>query len=574
MGLWTRPASSTTAAKFPDGAARAGRCYPPRVSRPTDAPRQPIASESALELGSSSSSSAAAPNRGDLRTAVALHQAGRLAEAEPIYLAVLAAEPDRFDALHLLGVLRQQQGRCAEAADLIAAALAQRPDDVVALTNRSAALNALRRFDEAVASCDKALAAKPDHVEALNNRGLALKELGRAHEALTSCDRAIRLKPDYADAHNNRGLALQALRRFDDALASYDTALRFNATHLDALNNRGIALFEAKRLDDALACFDRALGLAPGHAHAHWNRAQVLLLSGDFARGWPEHEWRQASNPGLARKFDRPLWLGDAPIAGKTILLHAEQGLGDTIQFCRYAPMVAALGVSVVLEVQRPLVDLMKTLAGLTAVVAGGDALPDFDLHCPLLSLPLAFKTDLASIPADVPYLRTPAGAMEWDARLGAKRPRIGLVWSGNPGHKRDGARSIPFYALLPLLDLGATFVSLQKDVRPADAVVLKQTGKVIDAAGALTTFSDTAALIATLDVLVTVDTSVGHLAGALGKPVWMLLPQVPDWRWLMEREDSPWYPTARLFRQSDTRAWGPVIARVGDALREMIGRW
>ena len=280
--------------------------------------------------------------------------------------------------------------------------------------------------------------------------------------------------------------------------------------------------------------------------------------------GWPR-------TPGLRATSIAPLWLGDAPVAGKTVLLHAEQGLGDTIQFCRYAPRVAALGARVVLEVQRPLVDLMKTLAGPAAVVARGDALPDFDLHCPLLSLPLAFGTRLDTIPAEVPYLRAPPGATDWDARLGAKRPRIGLVWSGNPGHKRDRDRSIPFYALLPLLDLDATFVSLQKEVRPADAAVLKQTGTVIDAADALTTFSDTAALIAALDLLITVDTSVAHLAGALGKPVWVLLPQVPDWRWLLERDDSLWYPSARLFRQNDTRAWGPVIARVRDALSELV---
>lgn len=541
------------------------RCYSPCVSRP-EVPEQATISE-----GRADPRLATASRDGDLRAASALHQAGRLAEAEPLYRAVLDAEPARFDALHLLGVLRQQQGRSAEAAELIAAALAQRPDDPVALTNRSAALNALRRFDEAVASCDKALAAKPDHVAALNNRALALKEMGRTHEALASCDRALRLKPDYADAHNNRGLVLQALRRFDEALKSYDTALSLNPSHLDALNNRGIALFEAKRLDDALACFERALAIAPNHPHAHWNRAQVLLLSGDLARGWAEHEWRLASNPGLVRNFDKPLWLGDASVAGKTVLLHAEQGLGDTIQFCRYATLVAARGARVVLEVQRPLIELMKTLAGPAAAVARGDALPPFDLHCPLLSLPLAFKTDLDTIPADVPYLRAPLGATDWDARLGAKRPRIGLVWSGNPGHKRDRDRSIPFYALLPLLDLDTTFVSLQKEVRPADAAVLKQTGTVIDAADALTTFAETAALVAALDLLITVDTSVAHLAGALGKPVWLLLPQVPDWRWLMEREDSPWYPSARLFRQDATRAWGRVIVRVRDALRESI---
>ena len=467
-----------------------------------------------------------------LRDAVALHRAGRLGEAEPIYLALLRENPGDFDALHLLGVVRQQQGRHAEAVDLIGQALSLRPDDAAALSNR----------------------------------GLSLRELGRAQEALVSCERAIRLKPDYADAHNNRGLALASLKRPVEALKSFDAALAIAPTHLDALNNLGIAFFDMNRLGEALSAFDRALAISPDHAHARWNRAQVLLLAGDFARGWPEHEWRLASNPVLQRRFDKPLWLGDAPIKGKTVLLHAEQGLGDTIQFCRYAPMLAERGARVVLEVQRPLAELMRTLGGAIEVVPRGEPLPAFDLHCPLLSLPLAFKTDAATIPAQAPYLRAPAGAVDWHSRLGTKRPRIGLVWSGNPGHKRDAARSIPFYALMPLLDLDATFVSLQKDVRASDATVLKPSGKVIDVAESLTSFAETASLIAALDLVISVDTSVAHLAGALGKPLWLLLPQVPDWRWLMNRDDSPWYTTARLFRQDDKRAWGPVIARVRDA--------
>ncbi|HXD44031.1 MAG TPA: tetratricopeptide repeat-containing glycosyltransferase family protein [Pseudolabrys sp.] len=515
---------------------------------------------------------AAVDLHGVLRSAIASHQAGRLAEAEPLYRAVLDAAPQQFDALHLLGVLHHQRGRSAEAAELIGAALRERPDDAVALTNRSAALNALSRFDEAIAHCDRALAARPDHAEAHNNRALALRELGRVQEALAGCERALRLKPGYADAYNNRGLVLQALRRAEAALGSYDTALQLDPQHLDAINNRGIALFEQNRLAEALACFDRALAVRPSHAHAHWNRAQVLLLTGDFVRGWAEHEWRTASNPRLQRRFDRPLWRGDAPVAGKTVLLHAEQGLGDTLQFCRYAPMVAARGARVVLEVQRPLIDLVRTLGRSMEVVARGDALPDFDFHCPLLSLPLAFGTDLASIPAGTPYLRAPASATDWEARLGAKRPRIGLVWSGNPGHKRDRDRSIPLYALLPLLDLDATFVSLQKDVRAADAAVLKQT-PVIDVADALTKFSETAAIVSALDLVISVDTSVAHLSGALGKPTWLLLPQAPDWRWLTDRADSPWYPAARLFRQDGARAWGPVVARVRAALEETIAR-
>ena len=486
-----------------------------------------------------SRSSAAIDLDGMLRDAAALHRAGRLAEAEPLYLAILHEVPAHFDALHLIGVVRQQQGRDAEA----------------------------------IAFIDRALALRPDNAAALSNRALSLRALGRAHEALACCDRALAVKPDFADAHNNRGLALAALKRPAEALKSYEAALSHAPAHIDALNNCGIALFEVNRLDEALVCFDRVLALRPGHVHGSWNRAQVLLLMGDFARGWPEHEGRLASNPRLKRGFTQPLWLGDAPLAGRTILLRAEQGLGDTIQFCRYAPMVAARGARVVLEVQRPLVDLMRTLDSAIEVVARGDALPEFDLHCPLLSLPLAFKTELTTIPARTPYLRAPAGAIDWKSRLGTKRPRIGLVWSGNPGHKRDATRSIPFYALMPLLDIDASFVSLQKDVRASDAALLKQTGQVVDVADSLTSFAETASLIATLDLVISVDTSAAHLTGALGKPLWLLLPQVPDWRWLMGRDDSPWYPTARLFRQDTTRAWGGVVARVRAALEDFVRR-
>ncbi len=507
-----------------------------------------------------------------LRDAIALHQAGRLTDAEPLYRGVLAAAPDDFDARHLLGVLKHQQGQHAEAVALIGAALTQRPDEAVALANRSAALNALRRFEESLADCDKAIAARPDHVDAYINRALALKELSRPHEALASCNKALRLKPDSADAHNNHGLALFALQRPADALASYEQALALDPHNAEACNNRGLTLYELGRLDEARQSFDRTMILRPDFAQAHWNRAQALLLAGDFAEGWRAHEWRLKAHPELRRAFAQPLWLGDRPLAGKTILLHAEQGLGDTLQFCRYAPLVAAQGGRVVLEVQKPLVDLMRDLPGVASVVARGEPLPDFDLHCPLLSLPLAFGTTLETIPAQTPYLHAPAErAAAWDARLGSKRPRIGLVWSGNAGHKRDRARSIPLYALLSLFDLDATFVSLQKDVRATDAAVLQQSAKLIDVSADLETFADTAALIAQLDLVIAVDTSVAHLAGALGKPLWLLLPTAPDWRWLTGRDDSPWYPTARLFRQNEARAWGPVVTRVRAAVQEMI---
>jgi tetratricopeptide (TPR) repeat protein len=540
----------------------------------------------------------------DLKNAIALHQRGQLGDAEPIYRKILQAAPHHFDAQHLLGVLKHQQGRNDEAAELIAAALQQRPNEAVALANYGAVLNALRRFTETVASCDKAIALKPDYPEAFNNRGVALKELGRTEEALASYERAIELRPAYAEAFNNRGIALRELKRTTDALASYDRAIELRQTYAEAYNNRGVALAELKRFDESLIsyakaitlkrgyaeaynnsgaalyllkrhdearkCYDQAIACDANYADAHWNKAQLTLLQGDFARGWTEHEWRWKILPAV-QDFAQPLWRGDDAIAGKTILLHSEQGLGDTIQFCRYAPLVAERGAHVILEVQSPLKRLMADIPGVTQVIAKGEPRPAYDFHCPLLSLPLAFGTRLETIPPS--RLRAHAEAsIDWTPRLGPNhRPRAGLAWSGSATHKRDQDRSIALRAMLPLLDIEATFVSLQKEVRASDAGLLKERSDILDLRDSLGDFSDTAALVSQLDLVISVDTSVAHLAGALGKPVWVLLNDVPDWRWLLGRDDSPWYPTARLFRQDATCDWDRVIARVHGALREFV---
>jgi hypothetical protein len=314
--------------------------------------------------------------------------------------------------------------------------------------------------------------------------------------------------------------------------------------------------------------------LQPEFPEAHWNAASLRLLTGDFDRGWAEYEWRwQHKTMALARRdFAQPLWRGE-PIEGKTILLHSEQGLGDAIQFCRYVPLVAARGAKVVLEVDKRLQELMTGLTGAAQVLSAGDVLPEFDLHCPLLSLPRAFHTRVETIPSVTPYLRAaPQKLMKWKSRLEAIRGfRVGLIWSGNPAHHRDQVRTIELSALLPLLDMEATFVSLQKDIRAADAIMLAGRKDIVHIADELVDFSDTAAVMAQLDLIISVDTSTVHLAGALARPVWILLPYLPDWRWLLDRDTSPWYPTARLFRQDETRGWDSVIPRVREALLEFI---
>ncbi len=357
-------------------------------------------------------------------------------------------------------------------------------------------------------------------------------------------------------------------------LRAYDRAIALQPNYPEAFSNRGATLWELKRHDEALASYDRAIAIQPEFPEAHWNAASLRLLTGDFDRGWAEYEWRwKYKTMALARRnFAQPLWCGE-PIEGKTILLHSEQGLGDAIQFCRYVPLVAERGAHVILEVDRRLQELMSSLGGAARVLSPGDVLPEFDVHCPLLSLPRAFHTLLETIPSHTPYLRaSPERLTKWNTRLGPKHGlRVGLIWAGNPAHHRDHVRSIELSILAPLLDADATFFSLQKDIRPPDAAVLAGRSDVIQIAEELADFSDTAAAMAQLDLIISVDTSTVHLAGALGRPVWILLPYLPDWRWLLDRDTSPWYPTARLFRQDETRQWDSVIPRVQAALSEMI---
>jgi tetratricopeptide (TPR) repeat protein len=501
-------------------------------------------------------------NRGET-----LQQLNRHADAVVSYERALALRPGFAKAYSNRGNALLKLNRYEEALASYERALSLRPNLAEALSNRGNALLDLKRYEEALASYDRAIEVEPGFAEAYYNRGNVLQDLRRFAEAAASYERAVEIRPDLAEAHSNRGNALQKLNRFDEALASYDRALAANPNFGQALLNRGVGLQELRRFDEAIATYARALALQPDYAEVHFNEAICRLMIGDFAGGWPKYEWGwQAKQRGPIRKIAQPLWLGHDDLAGKTIFIHAEQGFGDTLQFCRYIPMVAARGAKIIFEVQDALVSLMRCLANeTTQVVPVGPAPSAIDFHCPLLSLPLAFHTDMDSIPMAAPYLSAPPEAVEhWQARLAPnRRPRIGLAWSGRPTHTNDFNRSIGFRSLSPLLDAEATFVSVQKFVRDADMPALKERTDVLHFGDALADFADTAALIANLDLLIAVDTSVVHLAGALAKPVWMLLPYTPDWRWLLDRDDSPWYPTIRLFRQDKSRSWDPVIARV-----------
>jgi tetratricopeptide (TPR) repeat protein len=496
----------------------------------------------------------------------------RYDEALASYDGALAIKPELAEALSSRGLALCELGRHDEALASCDKALAIKPDYAEALSNRGLALCELGRYDQALASYDKALAIKAGSAEVFSNRGVALKELKRYDEALVSYDRALAIKQDFPEALSNRGAALKELKRYDEALASYDKALAVRPDYAEALSNRGNALEELRRYDEALANYDKALAIKADFPEAHLNQSLCRLLVGDFENGWEQHEWRWLSKDCSSPKrgFLQPLWLGREDIAGKTILLHAEQGLGDTIQFARYTQSVARKGARVILEVHPPLRSLISGMPGAHQVVSRGEPLPGFDFHCPLMSLPLAFNTRLQTIPASIPYLRAADGAVKkWEGRLGGTNAlRVGIVWSGRLAHKNDRNRSISLSRLARLANPNVTLVSLQNEVRAKDAEVLAANKQIRHFGSELKDFSDTAALASLMDLVISVDTSVAHLAGALGKPVWILLPFAADWRWLAGREDSPWYPTARLFRQPEMGDWDSVLESVIHGLR------
>jgi tetratricopeptide (TPR) repeat protein len=463
--------------------------------------------------------------------------------------------------------------------------------DAEHLTEQGNALAKLQRPLEALACYEQALLSQPDHLEALKNRGNVLRALNFREQALASYAVALQFKPDYSEALNNSGVVLQELDRPEEALTYYERALQHQPVRASTLVNHGVALQNLNRPDAALTSFDEAIRLERGLAEAHFGAALCRLLLGDFIGGWQAYEWRRKipAYASVVRDFTQPLWLGDTPVRGKTILLYAEQGLGDTLQFCRYARTVAELGATVWLEVQPPLQALLMQLrgvegianrtgtageaimgAGIQGVLARGEALPHFDYHCPLPSLPLALRTELATIPARAAYLKADAGKIAaWSQRLAAyPRPWTGVVWSGNVAHVNDRHRSIPLAQLNPVFGAAGSFISLQKEVPEQDRAGFAETG-LIDIAAALHDFTDTAAVLACLDHVVTVDTAVAHLAGAMGQSATLLLPFRPDFRWLLERSDSPWYPSLQLVRQRRRGDWSGAIAEVAARLRE-----
>ena len=479
-----------------------------------------------------------------LQQAVQRHQQGRFDEAEQSYQAILAAQPNHFDAKHLLGVLRYQQGRNTEALDHISAALKLQPNSAVALSNL----------------------------------GLVLTKLGRPEEALASYDQALAIKPDYAEAFKNRGDGLLQLKRLDEALASYDQAIVLKPDYAEAFNNRGIALKELERLDEALASYDQAIALRPDYAEAFKSRAHCRLLAGQYKDGWQDHEWRWDTKefPSKRPNMNAPPWRGEE-VRGRRLLVFAEQGLGDVIQFVRYLPLLVERQAKVTLLTTTKLFRLLRPLAMNMEVIGATKENDSYDFQCALMSLPLRFNTDLSSIPNKVPYLAAEEKLVaRWKARIGEHGFKIGIAWQGNPNAPIDYRRSIPLAEFVALSSLpGVRLISLQKH-HGLDQLGRLQPDCKIETLGddfdsGPDAFVDTAAAMDSLDLIITSDTSIAHLGGALGRPTWLALKHVPDWRWMLDRDDSPWYPTMRLFRQPERDDWSSVFAAIERELRSLL---
>jgi tetratricopeptide (TPR) repeat protein len=537
------------------------------------------------------------------RLAMHEHQAGRSAEAEDAYRQALGANPEHAGALHGLGTLALQANEAEMAEQLISRAIAINGEWPEACYHLGVALQAREQYDSAIAAYRRATALKPtlfdalyqlavclqligqrdksidayrqaialrgDHPYALNNFAIALRGAGQFDEAIATLRRAVAIKPDFAEAFEQLGMALRDAGQLEDAITTLTTAARLKPNSHIAWTNLAAASRDLGRIDDAIAAQRRAVALRPDDAESNWALATLLLLHGNTAEGAPllEWRWKRQTLPWPRRRFSQPMWDG-VDLAGRTIYLHAEQSNSDAIHFSRYVPLVAERGGTIVVECQPALRRLFEKSFAAERWFSPGDPAPEFDVYCPLLSLPRV----LGVTSANVPYLKISADAAQsWKVKVDTDPAvlKVGLAWAGSPSEIEDRRRSMSLAEFAPLRSIaGVHFFSLQKGRPAAQAPA----GELTDFMSDVSDFADTAALISQLDLIISVDTAVAHLAGALGKPVWTLLPSVPHWRWGMAGEVTPWYPTMRLFRQPKRGDWSEVIRRVADALSVFIG--
>lgn len=527
-----------------------------------------------------------------------------MAGAEKICGHILAASPDHLGALHMMGALQTAKGLPQKALPFLTTALSIDRRSVPILSCYADALTALGQWDEALSNYDRALKLTPNDSIVLNQRGIVLRRLGRTEEAVHSFNRALVVRPDYPAALNNRATALQDMHRYEEAIADYDQALAANRNNIQAWNNRGLALLkldraqdaaasfrtglaiqpnhpelltncgvalrEMNQLPEAMAYFERAVASDPDYANARWNQGVSALLLGNFEEGLPLYEWRKRLTPAVeARDYDQSLWTGRQDIAGKTLFLYVEQGLGDAIQFYRFVAPLLARGAEVILSVPDRLLRLFENASPKVRLVGSQEA-PPFDYHIPLMSVPLALGTTVATIPAPTPYLAADDKLIEyWRDRIGREGFKIGISWQGAPGGV--GSRAMPLSCFEGLSRIaGVRLISLQKGPGTEQLALLpavESLGPEFD--DGPNAFLDSAALIENLDLVITLDSAMAHLAGALNRPVWVALKQIPDWRWLLDRDDSPWYPSMRLFRQTQKGDWQQVFA----AMQSLVGK-
>jgi len=549
----------------------------------------------------------------DPHHAGALHLMGLIALQDKQYdhavewIVRAIAQAPRPDYLSSLGIALSRQGRHDEALKAFDSAVQLAPNDATLWKQLGDALLQVQRYDHALLAFQHVLKLDARNQDAAYKSGVLLHDAGRYEEALSCLDlcdellpnraptlqararallasrkfepalsdnlRANALQPGNADTLNNIGACLQSLGKEDDALAWFESALTHLPNAIEILNNKANLLQQLQRFPEALALYDDIRARRLNNATTDWNWALLKMLLGDFEAGWAGREARWSIPDGAPYPtFSQPMWLGKESVAGKTILIHVDEGLGDTIQFVRYVPEVAARGARIILAIERPLVPLLSAFPGVANCLAFSDPLPAFDMHCPIGSLPMIFDSRLETIPAEASYLPPPPEmrVRSWNTRLGAQdKLRVGLVWSGSRTHRNDHNRSISLATMSRILDIDATFVSLQKDVRDGDKAAL-DASNIIDWTTELSDFAETAALVKCLDLVISVDTSVAHLSAALGCPTWILLPWTPDYRWLLGRDDSPWYPTMRLFRQSRRRDYAEVLGQVRTELLKL----
>ena len=499
---------------------------------------------------------------------LALKEQGKIGKAIEVYSQALDIQPESVGIQNNLGVALYKQGKCDKAIETYQRVIQIQPDFAEAYNNLGMVLKKKGELDAAVQVHHQALRVQPDFAEAHRNLGDILQKQGKYDKAIEAYQRAIQIQPNYAAAYNNLGIAWQKQGKLEQAVQIYHKTLIIRPNYPQAYNNLANTLKEQGKLQEAVQAYHKAIEINPDYIDAHKNLGIVLLLQGDFQRGWQEYEWRLKSEDLCVANRAQTRWDGSS-LRGKTILLYAEQGFGDTIQFIRYVHLLAEYDTEIIVECQSELVQLFKNIGAIKKIIVVGESSPKFDVNASLLSLPGILGTDLNSIPVKTPYLYTKSGShtnLETCSEY-----KVGIVWAGNLKHPNNNNRSVELQQFSVLFDVEACqFFSLQVGNRRDDIIRYYYSNTIIDLGGDFSNFSDTAAAILELDLVISVDTAVAHLAGALGKPIWVLLPFMPDWRWLLERENTPWYPTMRLFRQTDTRDWAEALQKVRSELEKM----